>query len=58
MKAVAIGIVEVNPLVEIGDCCDVYIYTCSSLESRKIDTISYPPIPTFILLSILDFAAL
>ena len=36
----------------------VYIYTCSSLESRKLDTISYPPIPTFILLSILEFAAI
>ena len=45
-------------LVKFVDCCYVYIHTCSSLQNRKIDTISYPPIPTFISLSILDFAAL
>ena len=53
MKAIAIGIVEVNPLVEIGDCCScVHIHV--SLLLPKLDTKSYPPIPTFIWLSILD----
>ena len=33
----------------------VYIYMCSSVVYCEIDAFSYPPIPTFIWLSILDF---
>ena len=34
----------------------VYIYTCSSHDSRKIDTKRNPPIPTFIWVPILQFS--
>ena len=50
-EAVVIAIVEAEGLKSVTVAA-VYIYTCSSLESHKLDTISYPPIPTFISLSI------
>ena len=55
VKAIAIGVSKANPLVKSVDCCDVYIYTCSSHDSRKIDTKRNPPIPTFIWVPILQF---
>ena len=56
VKAIAIGVSEANPLVEIDWLLSVYIYTCSFPIYRKKDTIIYSPIPTFIWLSISDFA--
>ena len=55
VKAITIEIVEVNPRVKLMIVAAVYIYTCSSHDSRKIDTKRNPPIPTFIWVPILQF---
>ena len=47
VKAITIRTIEDNPLAKLIDCCDVYIYKYSSLQSCKIDTKSYPQIPIY-----------